>query len=131
MDTARGRLRPRLSPATAMAATDAVMADMVATGVVATDMARGLLMPSLRLTPLLRLVTAAAMVMVVMAAATAATDAAMAAMVATGVAVTDTARGRLRPSPATAMAVMAADMVVTAAMGLRLRPWIRLRQEGG
>merc|ERR1739836_314538 len=46
----------------------------------------------------------------------AATDAAMAAMVATGVAVTDTARGRLRPSPATAMAVMAADMVVTAAM---------------
>merc|ERR1711884_941971 len=117
-DTARWR--PRLSPATAMA-------DMVATGVVATDTARGLLMPSLRLTPLLRLVTAAAMVMVVMAAATAAmaaTDAAMAAMVATGVAVTDTARGRLRPSPATAMAVMAADMVVTAAMGLRLRPWI-------
>merc|ERR1712098_280418 len=28
----------------------------------------------------------------------------------------DTARGRLRPSPATAMAVMGADMVVTAAM---------------
>merc|ERR1712241_7846 len=38
------------------------------------------------------------------------------AMAATGVAVTDTARGRLRPSPATAMAVMAADMVVTAAI---------------
>merc|ERR1719450_893710 len=37
-------------------------------------------------------------------------------MVAIGVAVTDTARGRVRPSPATAMAVMAADMVVTAAM---------------
>merc|ERR1719281_2323925 len=48
------------------------------------------------------------MVMVVMAAATA-------AMAATDMAV-DTARGRLRPSPATAMAVMAADMVVTAAM---------------
>merc|ERR1719188_1496485 len=98
-DTARGRLR--LSPAT--------------------DMARGLLMPSLRLMPLLRLVTAAAMaVMVVMAAATdtavdtargrlrlspatamVAMDADMAAMVATGVAATDTARGRLRPSPAT------------------------------
>merc|ERR1712241_608813 len=42
--------------------------------------------------------------------------AAMAARVATGVAVTDTARGRLRPSPATAMAVMAAATVVTAAM---------------
>merc|ERR1719188_1522103 len=65
--------------------------------------------------PLLRLVTAAAMVvMVVMAAATA--D--MAAMVATGVAAMDTARGRLRPSPATAMAVMAADMVATAVVAM-------------
>merc|ERR1712223_191002 len=61
-------------------------------------MARGLLMLSLRLMPLLRLVTAAD----------------MAAMVATGVAATDTARGRLRLSPATAMAVMAADMAATA-----------------
>merc|ERR1712080_715205 len=90
-DTARGRLR--LSPATAMAATDADMAAMAATGVVVTDTARGLLMPSLRLMPLPRLVTAAAMV--VMAAATA-------AMAATDTAV-DTARGRLRLSPATAM----------------------------
>merc|ERR1711994_1040456 len=38
----------------------------------------------------------------------------MAAMVATGVADTATARGRLRLSPATAMVVMAADMEVTA-----------------
>merc|ERR1719367_620096 len=67
------------------------MAAMAATGVAAMDMARGLLMLSLRLMPLLRLVTAAAMV--VMAAA-------MAAMAATATAV-DTARGRLRLSPAT------------------------------
>merc|ERR1719367_1881058 len=81
------------------------MVAMAATAVVATDTARGLLMPSLRLMPLPRLVTAVAMaVMVVMAAD-------MAAMVATGVAATDTARGRPRLSPATAMAVMAAAMV--------------------
>merc|ERR1712038_1217353 len=66
------------------------------------DTARGLLMLSLRLMPLLRLVTAAAMVMVVTAAD-------MVAMVATGVADTATARGRLRLSPATAMVVMAVD----------------------
>merc|ERR1712038_1412593 len=118
--------------ATAMVATDADMVAMGATGVAAMDTARGLLMLSLRLMPLLRLVTAAAMVMVVMAAAMvamaamdtavdtargrlrlspatamAATDADMAAMVATGMADTATARGRLRLSPATAMVVMA------------------------
>merc|ERR1711944_324331 len=32
----------------------------------------------------------------------------------------DTARGRLRPSPATAMAVMAADMVATAVGGMEV-----------
>merc|ERR1719288_430037 len=110
-DTARGRLR--LSP-------DAVMAAMVATGVVVTDTARGLLMPSLRLMPLLRLVTdtdvdtARGRLRLSPATAMAAMDADMAAMVATGVAATDTARGRLRPSPATAMAVMAAAMVAMA-----------------
>merc|ERR1719150_701336 len=93
------------------------------------DTARGLLMLSLRLMPLLRLVTAAAVAMAATdmavdtargrlrlspATAMAATDADMVAMVATGVADTATARGRLRLSPATAMVVMAADMAATA-----------------
>merc|ERR1719412_3166676 len=52
-------------------------------------MARGLLMLSLRLMPLLRLVTAV-----------------------------DTARGRLRLSPATAMAAMDADMAAMVATGV-------------
>merc|ERR1719188_654957 len=42
----------------------------------------------------------------------------MAAMVATGVADTATARGRLRLSPATAMVVMAADMAAMVATGV-------------
>merc|ERR1719412_318250 len=71
------------------------MAAMVATGVAAMDTARGLLMLSLRLMPLLRLVTAAAMVMEVTAV--------------------DTAMARGRLSPATAMAVMAAAMAAMVA----------------
>merc|ERR1712241_1592906 len=85
------RLRPRLSPAMAMAAT--AMGDTMAAMAVATT-ARGLLMPSLRLMLLLRLSPAA--------------------MVATGVAAMDTtARGRLRLSLAMAMVVMAVDTVAT------------------
>merc|ERR1712197_134453 len=90
------RLRPRLSPAMAMAA----MA-------VATT-ARGLLMPSLRLMLLLRL-SPDTMV---------ATAVDMAAMMATGVAAMDTtARGRLRLSLAMAMVVMAVDTAAMVATG--------------
>merc|ERR1719331_3724666 len=78
-----------------MVATDAAM---VATAA-ATATARGLLM----LMPWLRLATAAAMVVMV------ATDAAMVATVAT-VTDVDTARGRLRLSPATDAAATAVDM---------------------
>merc|ERR1712038_259955 len=85
--------RPRLSPATAMADTAVDTA------------ARGLLMPSPRLMLLLRPDTA----MAVMAVATEATVVVMVVMAVTAVA-TDTARGRLRLSPAT---TMAAAMVVT------------------
>merc|ERR1712038_1956989 len=66
VDTARGRLR--LSPATAMAATDAAMAAMVATGVAVTDTARGRLRPS---PDTAMAVMAADMVATVMAVATA------------------------------------------------------------
>merc|ERR1712045_392008 len=89
----------------------AVDTDMVATAVamVVTDMAaattaRGLLMPSLRLMPLLRLSLAMATTATDMAAAT-------------------TVRGRLRLSPATATAtvvdtaMVATDMVATAMAG--------------
>merc|ERR1711884_798347 len=101
VDTARGLLRLRLSLDTAMAATVmavamAVMAVMVATDVATT--ARGLLMPSPRLMLLLR--PSPVMVMAVAMAV-------MAVMVATDMAVATTARGRLRLSLATAMAVMA------------------------
>merc|ERR1711992_114767 len=84
--TARGLLRLRLSPDTATAA---AMVVMVAT-VVAT-MARGLLMLSLRLTPLLRL---SPVTVIVAAMAMAATDMAEA--------MDTTARGRPRLSPAMA-----------------------------
>merc|ERR1712066_157080 len=91
-----------------MAATDTVATDtavdMVVMAAVAT-MARGLLMPSLRLRP--RLSPAMA--------TTAAVDT---AMVATDMAVATTARGRLWLSPATATAVDTAAMVVTAAMAM-------------
>merc|ERR1712241_1602327 len=91
-DTARGLLMLRLSPA--MAAT-------------VVDMARGLLMPSLRLRP--RLSPDMAMV------ATAVDTAVMAMAVAT------TARGRLRLSPATAVDTAAMDVdtaMVATARGL-------------
>merc|ERR1712209_395006 len=85
------RLRPRLSPDTVMAVDTVVTAAMA----VATT-ARGLLMPSLRLMPLLRLSPATDTVMAV------ATD--------------TTARGRLRLSPATATAAMVAtDMAAMVA----------------
>merc|ERR1712122_147792 len=97
--TARGllmpspRLRPRLS--LAMATTDVATAMVVTVAVMAVaTTARGLLMPSLRLMPLLRL-----------SPATAAT------------AMATTARGRLRLSLATAMAVMAVDTAAMVATG--------------
>merc|ERR1712008_37623 len=104
------RLMPRLSPAVVMVATDAAMVAMEDMGAAT---ARGLLM----LMPLLRLATAAAMVVMV------ATDAAMAAMVVTVVAMvaaTATARGLLSPAMATAvdMAAMAADTATAAAVAM-------------
>merc|ERR1712012_1040216 len=92
-----GRLR--LSPATAMAAMDADMAAMVATGVADTATARG----RLRLSP--------ATAMVVMAADMAAT--AVGVMEVTAV---DTAMARGRLSPATAM--VATVMAVATATGV-------------
>merc|ERR1712214_164402 len=69
--------------------------------------ARGLLMPSLRLMPLLRLSLAMATTAVDMAAM------AVAMVVMEAMAVATTARGRLRLSPATATAVDTVAMAVT------------------
>merc|ERR1711992_199472 len=88
-----------LSPDTAMAATAMEGATAMVVMAVATT-ARGLLMPSLRLMPLLRLS---------LAMATTAVD--MVVMVA--MAVATTARGRLRLSPATDTAVDTVAMAVT------------------
>merc|ERR1712241_481254 len=102
VDTARGLLRLRLSLDTAMVATDTAVATM----------ARGLLMPSLRLMLLLRL--SPVMVMAVAMAV-------MAVMVGTDVATT--ARGLLMPSPRlmlllrpSPVMVMAVAMAVMAVM---------------
>merc|ERR1711988_2026337 len=91
----------RLSPDTAMAATAVDMATDMAMAVATT--ARGLLMPSLRLMPLLRL-----------SPATAATAMAATAMVATDMAVATTARGRLRLSLAAAMVATGVATTATA-----------------
>merc|ERR1711988_891417 len=89
--------------ATAMVATDMVVTVVVMAAMAVATTARGLLMPSLRLMPLLRLSLATA-------AAVMAVD--TAAMVATGVATTATARGLL--SLATAMVATGAMAMATA-----------------
>merc|ERR1712061_328270 len=99
------RLRPRLSPDMAMAATDvdtvATAVDMVVMATAVAITARGLLMLSPRLMQLLWL----SLAMATTAVDTVVMAVAMAAMAAT-------ARGRLRLSPATATAVDTAAMAV-------------------